>query len=209
MENFVDFMSSLVVLWRFYCPHGCDEALLAKLQKREERASMAISIIIGLLGIFVFIIGIVDIMSRDEDTDLTLLFTISFVSILIFGTLTIIKFKYANDLDSQSLYKDGICSLIGTCLSASLLLTAAIIDRAPGAWVLDPIVSIIIGVCAFVYGFMVVLKMVKDGVPIYSKEYWITKTEVNTTPDQELPPVETTDKTDDDGEKVVDEHEVI
>ena len=96
-------MSSLVVLWRFYCPHGCDEALLAKLSKREERASLAISIIIGLLGIFVFIVGIVDIMSRDEDTDLTLLFTISFVSILIFGTLTIIKFKYANDLDSQSL----------------------------------------------------------------------------------------------------------
>ena len=53
------------------------------------------------------------------------------------------------------------------------------------------------------------LKMAKDGVPIYSKEYWITKTEVDTTPDQELPPVETTDKTDDDGEKVVDEHEVI
>ena len=41
LENFVDFVSSLVVLWRFYCPHGCDEAKLAKLKKREERASVS------------------------------------------------------------------------------------------------------------------------------------------------------------------------
>ena len=185
----MDFISSLVVLWRFYCPHGCDEAKLAKLQKREERASVAISMVIGVLGIFVFGVGIADLMHRDEDTDLTLLFTISFLSIIVFGTLAIIKFKYANDLDSPSLRGDGICSLIGTCLSASLLLTTSIIDRAPGAWVLDPIVSLLIGLSATVYGFHRIIKMIMNGIPVYHRDYWIAKKEVPTQ-NQELPEVE-------------------
>lgn len=191
LENFVDFVSSVVVLWRFYCPHGADEAYLAKLQKREERASLAISIVIGLLGLFVFSIGIVDIMKRDKDTDLTLLFSISFVSIIVFGTLTIIKFKYANDLDSASLYKDGICSLIGTCLSASLLFTTAIIGYAPNAWYIDPIVSLTVGVCAVVYGFKVVLKYVKEGIPIFHPSWWYTKEE-GTAPELEMQQEDTT-----------------
>ncbi|KAL9179806.1 hypothetical protein ACHAXT_007776 [Thalassiosira profunda] len=189
LENFVDFASSAVVLWRFYCPHGCDEEKLKKLQQREERASVAISAVIGVLGIFVFAIGILDMMKRDKDTDLNLLFSIAFVSIVVFGTLTIIKFKYAKDLDSASLYKDGICSLIGTCLSASLLLTTAIIDHAPGAWYIDPIVSLIIGMSAIVYGFRVILKYVRDGVPIWTLDWWYTKKE---NVEVEIPDIEKT-----------------
>lgn len=183
LENVVDFISSAVVLWRFYCPHGGNEAKMAELEKREERASLAISIVIGILGLFVFSVGIADMLERDKDTDLSLLFIISFISIIVFGSFTIIKFKYANDLDSPSLHKDGVCSLIGTCLSASLLFTTAIVDSAPGAWYIDPIVSLIIGVSATVYGFRVVIKMMQDGVPIFNPGWWYTKKD----PNQELP----------------------
>lgn len=210
LENVVDFTSSAVVLWRFYCPHGCDEAKMAKLRKREERASLAISIVIGILGLFVFSVGIADMLKRDKDTDLSLLFAISFVSIIVFGSLTIIKFKYANDLDSPSLYKDGVCSLIGTCLSASLLLTTAIIDRAPGAWYIDPIVSLIIGVSATVYGFRVVINMLQSGVPIFHPDWWVTKKDDS---NQELPELGKKSTGDYEGGKAAeertDEHEVI
>lgn len=228
LENVVDFVSSVVVLWRFYCPNGCDEAYLAKLQKREERASLAISIVIGLLGLFVFSIGILDALKRDKDTDLRLLFAISFVSIIVFGSLTILKFKYANDLDSASLYKDGICSLIGTCLSASLLLTTAIIDYAPNAWYIDPIVSLIVGISATVYGFKVVMKYVRDGVPIFHPAWWYTKKDDNQELElpkndsadyeggqtEQLPDVETDGSGDHEGRKPTkedtsDEHEII
>mmetsp|Transcript_18958 Transcript_18958/g.39963 ORF Transcript_18958/g.39963 Transcript_18958/m.39963 type:complete len:260 (+) Transcript_18958:229-1008(+) len=209
LENVVDFTSSVVVLWRFYCPHGGDEATLKKLEKREERASVAISMVIGLLGIFVFAIGILDMLKRDKDTDLSLLFMISFVSIIVFGTLTIVKFKYANDLNSPSLYKDGICSLIGTCLSASLLFTTAIIDYAPNAWYIDPIVSLIIGVSATVYGFRVIFSMVQSGIPIFHPDWWITK-EGKVDTEQELPDVEKNGSEDyEGGSAAVDEKEVI
>lgn len=172
LENFVDFISSAVVLWRFYCPTGADQEMLAKLQKREERASVAISLVIGLLGTFVFAIGIFDLLDHDKDQDLDLLFIISFVSIIVFGSLTIIKFQYAQKLDSSSLYKDGICSLIGTCLSASLLLTTAIIDKAPHAWYIDPIVSLLIGFSAIIYGWKIVVDMLKNGIPIFHPSWW-------------------------------------
>lgn len=42
LENIVDLLSSSVVLWRFYAPSGSDEAQLAKLQAREERANVSV-----------------------------------------------------------------------------------------------------------------------------------------------------------------------
>ena len=150
---------------------------MATLKKREERASVAISFVIGLLGLFVLAVAIYDFTQKDEEQDFGLLFMISFVSIMVFGSLTIIKFKYARDLDSPSLYKDGICSLIGTCLSGSLLLTTAIIDRAPHAGYIDPAVSLIVGLAAIVYGFKVIFDLVMSGVPIFHPEWWVTKKE--------------------------------
>ncbi|EJK47668.1 hypothetical protein THAOC_33596 [Thalassiosira oceanica] len=186
LENFVDFTSSAIVIWRFYCPSEPDDALLAKLKKREERASVAISLVIALLGVFVFAIGIYDLMEKDEDTDLVLLLRVSFASIIVFGVLTMIKFKYAKDLDSASLHKDGVCSLIGTSLSLSLFITTAIIERVPNAWYIDPVVSLLVGVSAVVYGSKSVGKRVAAGVPIYQIDWWWQpKDEVSSS--QELP----------------------
>eukprot|EP00804_Cyclotella_cryptica_P011845 CCRYP_015366-RA/>CCRYP_015366-RA protein AED:0.33 eAED:0.33 QI:222/1/0.8/1/0.5/0.4/5/1668/275 len=180
LENLVDFTSSVIVLWRFYCPHGCDdEAQMTKLKKREERASVAISMIIGILGLFVLGVAIYDFTQNDDEQNLALLFVISFVSIVIFGVLTVIKFKYARVLDSPSLYKDGICSLIGTSLSASLLLTTAIIEEVPQAGYIDPVVSLIVGLTAIVYGFKVIVGLVMDGVPIFHPGWWVEKKEID------------------------------
>jgi divalent metal cation (Fe/Co/Zn/Cd) transporter len=179
LENFVDFTSSVIVLWRFYCPHGCDEAQAAKLKQREERASVAISMVIGILGLFILCVAIYDFMQNDDEQNLALLFAISFVSIVVFGTLTIVKFKYAKELDSPSLYKDGICSLIGTSLSGSLLLTTAIIEEIPEAGYIDPVVSLMVGMTAIVYGFKVIVRLVLDGVPIFHPGWWFGKKEVD------------------------------
>jgi hypothetical protein len=104
-----------------------------------------------------------------------LLFVISFVSIIVFGGLTFVKFKYAKELDSPSLYKDGICSLIGTSLSMSLLLTTAIVEEHPRAGYLDPVVSLLVGITSIVYGFKVIIALLADGVPIFHPDWWYDK----------------------------------
>ena len=148
---------------------------MAKLKKREERASVAISMVIGILGLFIFCVAIFDFLDNDPEQDLALLFIISFVSIIVFGGLTVVKFKYATELDSPSLHKDGICSLIGTSLSASLLLTTAIVEEHPKAGYLDPVVSLLVGIAAIVYGFKVIIDLLVNGVPIFHPEWWYEK----------------------------------
>jgi divalent metal cation (Fe/Co/Zn/Cd) transporter len=105
------------------------------LHKREKRASMAISFILILLGIGVVITSAHDLSSGPETAyDLKLVLAIAFFSIFIFGTMTVVKFRFAHKLSSASLYKDGICSLIGTSLAASLFANTLIIKVAPSVW---------------------------------------------------------------------------
>jgi divalent metal cation (Fe/Co/Zn/Cd) transporter len=147
LENCVDFLSSVVVLWRFYCPHS-DPELEKRLARREKRASIAISLILGLLGIGILGAAIDDILKGAEDTEkLRLVLIVSSVSIIVFGVLTVIKFHYSGMLQSASLHKDGICSLIGTVLSAALFSNTLIIDNVPGAWWIDPLVALLVSAC--------------------------------------------------------------
>jgi hypothetical protein len=53
MENFVDFISSAVVLWRFYVPGELTKEREKLLNDREDRAAVAISVLIILLGCLV------------------------------------------------------------------------------------------------------------------------------------------------------------
>lgn len=68
MENCVDFLSSVVVLWRFYCPGELTKERVELLQKREKRASMAISFILMLLGVGV-IAAAADDLAHGAETE--------------------------------------------------------------------------------------------------------------------------------------------
>lgn len=135
---------------------------------------MALSTIIGILGLFLIIVGIVDILETEKETELDLLFNISFFSFFFCFVMAIIKLKYADALNSKSMHKDGICSLIGVALSAALVLTTSIIERYPGWWYFDPVAALILGVGATIYGFKKIVSMVKNGIPIFSIAWWNT-----------------------------------
>lgn len=175
LENCVDFFSSVVVLWRFFAPSEITVELEEKLKHREQRASIAISMILVVLGIAVWATAIEDFLrgqeesSSQQDTALA----IAFVSCFAFGLLTMFKFRYAKVLDSPSLYKDGICSLIGTILSVSLFVNTFIITVAPSAWWIDPTVAIGCGLVSLVYGLWTLYAArYKNNLPICSLHWW-------------------------------------
>ena len=66
LENLVDFASSAIVLWRFYCPGELTKAREEFLMKREERASIGISFILLVLGIFVISAALDDLVGGAE-----------------------------------------------------------------------------------------------------------------------------------------------
>lgn len=173
LENGVDFLSSVVVLWRFYCPHSTPE-IEAKLKHREKRASIAISFILFMLGLGIVATAVDDFLHGAETPEeLQLVLGISFVSILIFGLLTIIKFHYAILLESASLHKDAICSLIGTTLSAALFINTLIIDHFPEAWWIDPAVALGCGIASIIIGlYALFMASCVQKLPICSPKWW-------------------------------------
>lgn len=176
LENCVDLLSSVVVVWRFNVPPfgKLTEEKEKELEKREERASMAISIILILLGLFVTS-GAIDDLAKgpEKKSDLNLIMKLSAVSIFVFGTLAIFKFHYSQKLNSPSLYKDGLCSLLGTVLSCALFVNTLIIEKYPQTWYLDPVVSILCGVVAAGLGIHAVWVAWRvQRVPIFTLRWW-------------------------------------
>lgn len=169
----MDFLSSVVVLWRFYAPSTVDDTLERLLKHREERASLAISIIMIVLGFFVMLAAFADLL-RGADTieQKAAIFTLSFLTIFYFGALTYLKFKYARLLESPSLRKDGICSLIGTALGISLFIDTLIEVKNDNLWWLDPVVAFIAGAIAAYLGAQALQKAQSAGVPVFDKSWW-------------------------------------
>jgi divalent metal cation (Fe/Co/Zn/Cd) transporter len=102
----------------------------------------------------------------------TIVLNISFTSIFVFGALAIIKFQYSKKLKSPSLYKDGLCSLLGTILASALFVNTFIIEKYPQRWWLDPVVSILCGVAAFGIGVQAVW-VASRVLPIFSAQWWL------------------------------------
>eukprot|EP00547_Thalassionema_nitzschioides_P003963 CAMPEP_0194202438 /NCGR_PEP_ID=MMETSP0156-20130528/2450_1 /TAXON_ID=33649 /ORGANISM="Thalassionema nitzschioides, Strain L26-B" /LENGTH=746 /DNA_ID=CAMNT_0038927927 /DNA_START=339 /DNA_END=2579 /DNA_ORIENTATION=- len=175
LENVVDFLSSAAVLWRFFAPsNNITKELEAKLQAREQRASVAISFVLVILGVATLVTAVSDASrGQEEPEQQTAALAISLVSFFLFGALTVVKFRYAKVFQSPSLYKDGICSAVGTVLSASLFLNTLIIVQAPGAWWIDPVVAILCGFGALVYGIWTLYTACRtEGLPIFSVRWW-------------------------------------
>jgi divalent metal cation (Fe/Co/Zn/Cd) transporter len=174
LENCVDFLSSVVVLWRFYCPGEMTKEREEFLQKREKRASMAISFVLMLLGIAVISAAADDMAGgKETNSDLNIVMVIALFSIFIFGAMSAIKFHYANKLNSASLQKDGICSMIGTVLAIGLFVTTFVIEKVPSIWWLDPAFAIACGFVALLLGLhAVVVASCVQKIPIFSIQWW-------------------------------------
>lgn len=164
-----------MVLWRFFAPQwNISAELEAKLQRREQRASVGISFILVLLGFVVFVASISDfVKGAMEEMDLAAALAISFLSIPVFLGLTVFKFQYAQKLQSDSLYKDGICSLLGTVLALALFINTLILQSNPSAWWTDPLIALLLGLVAMVYGIYTLHQFsAKDKLPIFSPTWW-------------------------------------
>jgi len=179
LENCVDFISSAIVVWRFNKPEkGDHEARKALLEAREKRAEIGISIILAILGFGSIIVSSEDFskgFEEEDETQLWVLYYLAFCSLLIFGTLSMFKFRYADALNSPSLYKDGICSLIGTCLALSLFFNTVLSLSTSGQlWWLDPCVALICGVGTLIYGlYSIYVAFVREGLPIFNPQWWL------------------------------------
>ena len=214
LENLVDFLSSVVVLWRFWASGKMTKEREKTLKRRELRASMAISFIMIILGIGIIATSSHDIaVGKDGNShDLDIVIGMAVVSLLVFGSLAVFKFQYANALASESLYKDGVCSLIGSILAAALFTNTLIIRSKPQIWWMDPAVALICGFVALWFGchsIFVAWKLRR--VPILSLSWWLMSRgdgKYGRRPPRESSEDDEIDDDEDEGDKTDTENEV-
>jgi len=155
------------------------DALNGLLAAREERASIGISFVIILLGFMIVVAAFEDFARgyEDESKEEWVLYYVSFLSMIVFGGLGLIKFRFSKMLSSESLYKDGICSMVGAILSASLFCNTVIFLASDGgAWWLDPTVALLCGLGSLAYGLHgIYIAYVIEGLPIFSRKWWKLK----------------------------------
>ncbi|CAJ1950798.1 unnamed protein product [Cylindrotheca closterium] len=186
LENVVDFISSAVVLWRFYAPGELTKARELELASREERAGVAVSFLILLLGCLVVPAAVGDLeegapTDQEVDAALELVMIISFLSVTIFTSLTYLKLKYARILNSESLHKDGLCSVIGLLLSTLIFITSWLINKYPILWKIDAYGAMLCGsIAIFIGSHGIITAVMKKDLPIFSITFW--KGETGTEP---------------------------
>jgi hypothetical protein len=175
LECCVDFFSSVIVLWRFWAPTLTEETE-RKLAQREQRADVLISFMLVVLGITVLAAAGEDLKIGPEQVgNVRPMIALSFFSMIMFAVLSFLKIRFSIRLASASLYKDGICSLIGTVLSITLFVSSLIIQSSPGAWWIDPVVSLAVGIFALLYGARCLyVARTREGLPIFSCRWWFT-----------------------------------
>jgi divalent metal cation (Fe/Co/Zn/Cd) transporter len=145
---------------------------------REQRADVLICWTLIVLGFNVILTATLSISKGPEAEAETaehidIMLIIYGASIAIFAVLAIMKFQYAKILNSPSLFKDGVCSLIGSVLALAMFVTAWINKAMPEIWLLDPIASLVAGIGAIGYGILELLfYRFKEGQHIFSWSWW-------------------------------------
>ena len=169
LENGVDAIGSVLVLWRFW---GAGIVSEAQLELREKRADVGIAVMFVLLGWLVAINGMATLASHEEADNHSFLLGLSVPSAFLFGGLGFYKLRIAHEVDSMALRKDGFCSLAGACLSCGVLIGYFLMVEA-GIWWADGVVAIIVGLVLVVAGALSLKKNV--ALRWWSRQFWVTE----------------------------------
>jgi len=77
-------------------------------------------------------------------------------------------------LDSPSLRKDGVCSIVGAIMAFCVALSAGIRQRGAGhnSWWTDGAVAIVVALCLLVYGLRTLVKNYRANIRWWRGEFW-------------------------------------
>merc|ERR1719482_2378397 len=119
LENCVDFLGSVLVLWRF--SGGGDGVPKDVLDRREKRADAGISAMFVVLAVVVCVDAGRELALHERDRD--------------FVELGGAKLHVGTAIKSPALRKDGMCSLAGALMSTGVLASAVIEETTDIWWV--------------------------------------------------------------------------
>lgn len=173
LENLVDTISSLLVLWRFW--GGGATVPEEELDRREKRADVGIAVSFVALAFIVGSDAVDHLTEREATTNTGALFALSGPSIVIFLVLGCVKMHLGLATNSQSLIKDASCSICGALLSVGTCVGAALVSSGSGIWYVDAVVAVVISEGLLVFGMYTLVTKAK--YKWWTAGFWRTPTE--------------------------------
>ena len=170
LENAVDFLSSVLVCWRFW--GGGATVPEATLELREKRASVGIAMSFVILALTVGGVACGHLTTHDPPSNLPLLLGVSIPSMIIFFILGSLKLWVGYATRSASMKKDAACSLCGAVLSLGVCIGAAAVGADPKLWFIDAVVALFVSLGLLVYGVYVCAKNASQGNAWWTLQFW-------------------------------------
>jgi len=173
LENWVDSLSSILVLWRFW--GGGKTVPEEQLAQREKRASIAIAITFVFLAVAVVSVAGVHFEAEHGPEEPFTLMMLSIPSMVVFGVLGVAKLWIGDksNLDSPSLRKDGLCSVCGSVLSMAVLLASALQYSGNEVWWLDGAAAVVISAGLMAVGLRTVVRNIAVGNRFWTLGFWV------------------------------------
>ncbi len=147
-DSFIESLSGGVMVWRFSSHVLTD----AEEEVIERKAQKLIAVAFFVLGIYVLIESIKDLMLQEPSEPSLFGIGVAFVSLMIMPALIYLKTKVSKELNSKSLSSDSKQALICMMMSAALLISLGL-NYLFGLWWIDPITGLFFVVVLWKEGY--------------------------------------------------------
>ena len=154
-DSFFAVISSFVLLWRFWT----DNPNSYTVAKRETNATAVIAVCLVVSSVAITGRSINCLYHTDKPGKPVELVILTSVSLLVYSGLFVAKRRVAVKLGSGALMTDAMDSLCGALFAVSILITALVLEFTEKAWFMDSSIAIVVSICSFVYGAIVLHKL--------------------------------------------------
>jgi divalent metal cation (Fe/Co/Zn/Cd) transporter len=155
-DSFFAVIASFVLIWRFWSDNPSSYVVA----KRETNATAVVAVCLIVSSVAIIGRSISCLYHTEKPEKPVELVILTSVSLFVYSVLFLVKRTVAVKLGSGALMTDAMDSLCGALFAVSILITALIFEFTEKAWFMDSTIAIAVSICSFVYGVIVLQKLI-------------------------------------------------
>ncbi|CAB4034085.1 transmembrane 163-like [Paramuricea clavata] len=155
-DSFFAVIASFVLIWRFWSDNPSSYVVA----KRETNATAVVAVCLIVSSVAIIGRSINCLYHSEKPEKPVELVILTSVSLFVYSVLFLVKRTVAVKLGSGALMTDAMDSLCGALFAVSILITALVFEFTEKAWFMDSTIAIAVSICSFVYGVIVLQKLI-------------------------------------------------
>ena len=166
-DSFFAVISSVVLIWRFWNNNPSSYVVA----KRETNATVIVAVCLVVSSVAIVARSINCLYHTDKPGKPVELVILTSASMVVYSILFLVKRVIAVKLGSGALMTDAMDSLCGALFAISILISAVVLEFTEKAWFMDSTIAIVVSICSFLYGIIVIQRLISVHVHRREKEF--------------------------------------